>query len=84
MREALAVTRQLSWLARNNVDQTIERIHDHARRGDTAMAGYLVYVNHHAFFAGKGEQYSKLVSRVETATYRIQEEVRELQKRGVV
>ncbi len=84
MGEALAVSRQLCWLARNNVDQTVERIHDHARRGDTAMAGYLVYLNHHAFFAGKGDDYAELVRRVETATYRIQEELRELQKRGVV
>lgn len=84
LREALAVSRQLSWSSRNNVDQTIERIHDHARRGDIAMAGYLVYLNHHAFFAGKGETYAELVRRVETATYRIQEEIRELQLKGVV
>lgn len=84
LNEALAVSRQLSWLARNNVDQTIERIHDHARRGDTAMAGYLVYLNHRAFFAGRGDQYAELLRRVETATYRIQEEVRELQRKGVV
>lgn len=84
MREALAVSRQLSWLAHNNVEQTVERIHDHARRGDTAMAGYLVYLNHPAFFAGRGDAYADLVRRVETATYRIQEELRELQKKGVV
>lgn len=82
--EALAVTRQLAWLARNNVDQTIERIHDHARRGDTAMAGYLVYLNHQAFFAGRGGEYPNLVQRVENATYRLQQEVRELSKKGVV
>lgn len=84
MSEALAVTRQLSWLSQNNVEQTVERIHDHARRGDTAMAGYLIYLNHHAFFAGRGDQYVELVRRVETATYRIQEELRTLQKKGVV
>lgn len=84
MREALAVSRQLAWLARNNVDQTVERIHDHARRGDVAMAGYLVYLNHHAFFAGRSDTYMDLVRRVENATYRLQEELRELSKRGIV
>jgi hypothetical protein len=84
LKEALAVTRQLAWLARNNVDQTIEKIHDHARRGDTAMAGYLVYLNHQAFFAGRGGEYPDLVRRVENTTYRLQEELRELRKKGVV
>ena len=84
MNEALAVSRQLAWLARNNVDQTIERIHDHARRNDTAMAGYLVYLNRHAFFAGRGDEYAELARRVETATYRIQEEVSALERKGVV
>ena len=84
MNEALAVSRQLSWLARNNVDQSIERIHDHARRGDTAMAGYLIYLNHHAFFAGRGGRYPELVQKIENATYRLQEEIRELTRKGVV
>lgn len=84
MQEALAVSRQLAWLARNNVDQSIERIHDHARRGNTAMAGYLLYLNHHAFFAGRGGRYPDLVRKVENATYRLQEEIRELTRKGVV
>lgn len=82
--EARAVSKQLSWLSRNNVDQTIERIHEHARRGDTAMAGYLVYLNHHAFFAGRAPAYSEHMRRIDTCTYRMQEELRELNTRGVV
>lgn len=83
-KEAMAVSKQLSWLARNNVDQTIGQIHDCARRGDMSMAGYLVYLNHHAFFAGRSADYSEHVRRIETSTYRLQEELRDLQQRGVV
>ena len=84
LEEARATSKQLSWLARNNVDQTIAQLHDHARRGDLAMAGYLVYLNHHAFFAGRAPQYSEHVRRIESCTYRLQEELRNLQTRGVV
>lgn len=84
LKEARAVSKQLSWLARNNVEQTIGEIHAAARAGDLAMAGYLVYLNHYAFFAGRSPDYSEQLRRIETCTYRLQEELRDLQTRGVV
>lgn len=82
--EALAVARKLSYMARQNVETTIEHIHGRARTGNLAMAGYLVYLNHHALFAGRSAQYGDRVRRVETATYKVQRELRELMQRGVI
>ncbi len=82
--EASDASRQLSWLARNNVDQTIGEIHDRARRGDQSMAGYLVYLNHYAFFAGRTPDYSQHIRGIESCTYRLHEELRKLQRKGVV
>ncbi len=82
--EALAVARKLSWMARGNVETTIEHIHGRARSGDLAMAGYLVYLNHHALFAGRSQKYGDHVRRVENATYKVQRELRELMQKGVI
>lgn len=82
--EALAVARKLAYAARQNVRSTIEHIHGRARAGNTAMAGYLVYLNHHALFAGRSPQYGEHVRRVESATYKVQRELRELMQKGVI
>jgi hypothetical protein len=82
--EALAVAKKLSWMAKNNVESTIEHIHGRARTGDVAMAGYLVYLNHHALFAGRSQRYGDYVRRVENATYKVQRELRELMQKGVI
>jgi hypothetical protein len=79
-------SRRLAWQlasrAKQNVDSTIERIHECARKGDKAMAGYLLYLNHHAFFAGRGPDYGKHVQRIERQAYRVREELRKLKNEG--
>lgn len=82
--EACETAEQLAFRAKANVDQTIELIHSHARRGDVAMAGYLVFLNHHAFFVGRTQRYGQLIQRIETTTYRIQDEIRKLSKKNVI
>jgi hypothetical protein len=52
---------------------TIETIHAHARAGDEAMAWYLVYLNRHAFFAGREPRYRRHAERIE----RMAQEMRE-------
>jgi hypothetical protein len=85
--EVLVVeSRRLAWQlasrAKRNVDTTIERIHQYAKQGDQAMAGYLLYLNHHAFFAGRGPDYGDHVQRIERQAYRVREELRKLKKEG--
>ncbi len=80
--EAESVARQLARRARLNVDATVERIHDFARNGDRAMAGYLLYLNHHAFFSGRAPGYGQYVQRIENQAYRVQEELRKLKRTG--
>ncbi|MEZ4459751.1 MAG: hypothetical protein R3E66_08465 [bacterium] len=82
--EATATARQLAFRARANVDQTLELIHSHARRGDYAMAGYLVYLNHHALFVGRISSYVDVIKAIETLTYKLQDEVRSLARKNVI
>lgn len=70
-------------IARRSEQQTtdaIERIHDAAREGDFAMAGYLVYLNHHAFFAGRSPEYGEYVRRIENTAHRVKQEIRRLEQ----
>lgn len=80
--EARRLGNQLASRAKRNIDTTVERIHDLARADDKAMAGYLLYLNHHAFFAGRSPDYGKYVERIERQAYRVQEELRKLKKEG--
>ena len=64
--------------------QIVETIHAHARKEDTAMAGYLVYLNRHAFFAGRHPEYGDLARDIEFATQRMREEILRLRDQGVV
>lgn len=82
--EARRFANHLEQRARRNIDQTIESIHQSASRGDAAMAGYLVYLNRHAFFAGRASGYDKLERRVEQAIYHVQEELRALKREGKI
>lgn len=72
--------RAIARRAERETTRAIERIHDHARRGDFAMAGYLVYLNHHAMFAGRGEEYGKYVRRIENTAHKVKKEMRRLEK----
>lgn len=80
--EACAVAAEIAARAKHNVDVTIEEIHRFARRGDPEMAGYLLYLNHHAFFVGRVPGYNTYVERIERAAHRVQRELRELRRSG--
>lgn len=74
---AVSTARRIAQRAEGNTRKTIERIHAFARRGDFAMAGYLVYLNRNAFFAGRSPDYGDYVRRIENLAHRLKSEVRE-------
>lgn len=82
--EARILARYLSRHAQKNTDQAIDAIRQCASKGDTAMAGYLVYANRFAFFAGRGDAHARLISEIEYAASRIQTELRALRERHVI
>ena len=84
MDEAMAMARHLATHAAQNADEAIGAIQNAAREGDEAMAGYLVYVNRWAIFAGKGDTHSPLITDVEISTSKIRSEIRALRTRGVL
>ncbi|MFW5967157.1 MAG: hypothetical protein ACOCV2_06545 [Persicimonas sp.] len=81
---AQTVASQLALSAKLDVDRTVDRIHRFARRGDKAMAGYLLYLNHHAFFAGRAPDYGDYVQRIERRAYRVRRELRKLRRDGEI
>ncbi len=81
---AVDLAEKLSQRAYHTTYHTIENIHAHARRDDRAMAGYLVYLNRHAFFAGRQPGYADRARKIEYATQRVREEVLRLRDDGVV
>ncbi len=84
MEEARIFARYLARHAKANTDEAIGAIGRAAVRGDEAMAGYLVYANRYAFFAGRGDQHASLISEIEYTASRIQTELRNLQQQDVV
>ncbi len=82
--EARILARLLARRARASTDDALAAIRSHAARGDTAMAGYLVYLNHHAFFVGQGDDHLPLVHDVDAAAGKIRAELRALQRQKVV
>jgi len=82
MEHAEGVARELTAHAQHNVDATIERIHTAARRGDRAMAGYFLYMNRHAFFAGRAPEYGAYAQRIERQIHDVQQELRKLNRAG--
>lgn len=82
--DAVALAESLAERAFKNTHDTIETLHAHAARGNVAMAGYLVYLNAHAFFAGRHPEYGERMRRVDFATHRLQEELRKLRDEGVL
>ncbi len=81
---AIELSNRLAAQAYRSTYQVIETIHDHARRGDLPMAGYLVYLNRHPFFAGRHPEYADLARKIEYATHRVREEIVKLRDEGVV
>ena len=76
---AADTARDIAGRAERNTRKTIERIHAFARRDDFAMAGYLVYLNRNAFFAGRSPGYGEYVRRIENLAHRLRSEVRKAQ-----
>ncbi len=82
--EARILARYLARHAKRNADEAIEAIRERAAAGDEAMAGYLVYTNRFALFAGRGDEHASLVTEIEYVTSRIRAELRDLQKKRVL
>ena len=84
MEEALAMSQALELGAFRNTKETLESVRRHADRGDLPMAGYVVYLNHYAFFARLSSDYSHLIRDVEFATGRIQRELSVLRAKRII
>jgi hypothetical protein len=65
---------------RTNVREIVETIHEYARHDDFAMAGYLLYLNRYAFFAGRDVDYAQDVRRIENRAHKVREEVRQVRQ----
>ena len=84
MHEARAFCMGLAASAREDTAATIRRIDKLAAKGDKSMAGYLVYLNRYAFFAGKLARCESQVRQVETATHKLRQELRECRAKGLL
>lgn len=82
--EALNLSEALSQRAYHSTYRAIEALHEHARRGDRAMAGYLVYLNRHAFFAGRHPAYVEHCRDVEFAISKLSDELLRLRDEGAL
>jgi hypothetical protein len=82
--EDAGLVEHLSRTARDDVDATIDAIHAAAGRRKPAMAGYLLYLNRHAFFPRSDRRYLDLVRRIEFAIHRVQQELVSLRERGII
>lgn len=82
--EAITMAGALASTAHTNVDETLARIEALAGSGQAAMAGYLVYVNRYAFFAGYTVRCEALVRRVDLALGQLAQELRQLEHKGVL
>lgn len=81
---AIELSEHLAESAYETTYESVETIHDYAARGDRAMAGYLVYLNRHAFFAGRHPDYADLARQIEYATHRVRSEIVRLRDEDVV
>jgi hypothetical protein len=84
LEEAETMARSLALRAAANVDETLQRIDAAAQRGNTAMAGYLVYVNRWALFVGRMDLCHAQVGAIEGALARLQAELSAMQRKGVL
>jgi hypothetical protein len=80
--DAIALSERLAERAYGSTYRAIEAIHEHTARGNPSMAGYLVYLNRHAFFAGRHPSYADFSRDVEFATAKLSEEITRLRDRG--
>ena len=82
--EAIIMADALARTAHSNVDETLARIDSLATSNEAAMAGYLVYVNRYAFFAGHTGLCEAVVGRVDRALASLANELRRLGQQGVL
>lgn len=82
--EAVTLARALATQAHANVDETLAHIDALAQRNETAMAGYIVYVNRYAFFAGRTAVCEEAVRQVELALGQLATELQRLKRDGVL
>lgn len=82
--EAITLAQALAAQAHSNVDETLARLDELAAAKETAMAGYLVYVNRYAFFAGRTGLCDEAVRLVEVALGQLATELKRLQRDGVL
>lgn len=80
--EAVAMARALADQSRANVAETLAQIDELADKGETAMAGYMVYVNRYAFFVGKQAVSEPAVRAIENALDDLRVELRRLRRDG--
>lgn len=84
LEEAKTLATNLAGAALANVEETIHAIDGHAEKGETPMAGWLVYVNRYAFFAGRMAVCEEPVREVEAALANLAIELQRLQREGVL
>ncbi len=82
--QAQTLCTSLAESARVDTAATVRRINKLASDGDKAMAGYLVYLNRYALFAGRLASCESEVRNVETATHRLRQELRECRAKGLI
>ena len=81
---AIDMAQNLAQQAHRSTHDTIELIHHHAATDDRPMAGYLVYLNRHAFFAGRHPGYVDHCRRVEFALQKVREEILRLRHQNIL
>ncbi len=84
LKDACELARGLTEQAYSNTRRGLEAIKYHGSNDNKPMAGYLVYLNQHAFFAGRVPNYASYTNRVEAAAYHIQAELNKLHREGVI
>jgi hypothetical protein len=82
--QAKTLCASLAASGRTETAATVLRINKLAKDDDKAMAGYLVYLNRYALFAGRLASCDTEVRGVETATHRLRQELRECRAKGLV
>ncbi len=82
--ESIVLARALSVQAHDNVERTLARIDELAANGESAMAGYLVYVNRYAFFVGRTAVAESSIVDVERALGQLATELQRLRREGVI
>lgn len=84
LKDACDLARELTEQAYSTTRRGLETIKYHGSNDNKPMAGYLIYLNQHAFFAGRVPNYASYTNRVEAAAYHIQAELNKLHREGVI